>query len=228
MTLPEIVLPKIDLPFNIPVLLHPAIDHFLIALPVVILLLEITNLMMKKKAVGGVSFFLLILTVLLSIGAYLSGLVDGKEAYPLLTESAKVALSEHKLLGIYLMLGSVVVLVLKLFAMTGNGILKALYIFTLMAFVVMMLNQGKEGGELVYKHGINVAQVQVEKEKTKQLNNLLEDEIQKVNLVQKEFNAVQLELRDIKEVKVATPIVEVEKSIMETTGVEENITITVP
>jgi uncharacterized membrane protein len=208
--------------------LHPSIDHFIIALPVVILLLEITNLMMKKKAVGGVSFFLLILTVVLSIAAYLTGLVDGKEAYPLLSESAKTALSEHKLLGIYLMLGSVIVLVLKLFAMTGNGILKALYILTLMVFVVMMLNQGKEGGKLVYTHGINVAQVQVEKEKIKQLNNLLEDETQKVNLVQKEFNAVQLELRDIKEIKIPTPILEVKKSIMETTGVEENITIDVP
>ena len=52
MTLPAITLPKVELPFDIPVLLHPAVDHFMIALPVVILVLEPINLMMKKKALS--------------------------------------------------------------------------------------------------------------------------------------------------------------------------------
>ena len=113
MELPTITLPKVELPFDIPVLLHPSVDHFLIALPVVILLLELMNLMMKKKAVSGVSFFLIVLTVVASVGAYFTGLVDGKEAYPALSEAAKAALAEHKLLGTYLMLASGVVLFFK-------------------------------------------------------------------------------------------------------------------
>jgi hypothetical protein len=44
MQLPQITLPQIELPFDIPVLLHPPVDHFAIALPVVILLLELMNL----------------------------------------------------------------------------------------------------------------------------------------------------------------------------------------
>jgi len=159
MTLPEIVLPKVDLPFDIPVLLHPFVVHFLVAIPVVVLLLELMNLMMKKRAVGGVSFFLLLLTLVISVAAYLTGLVDGQDAA--FTDAAKSALGEHKLLGTYLLLASALVLFLKLLAMTGSKVLKALYILGLIAFVVVMFKQGKEGGELVYKHGLNVEPVKI-------------------------------------------------------------------
>jgi len=175
MTLPEIVLPKITLPFEMPILLHPIVDHFLIALPVVILLLELMNLIMKKKAVGGVSFFLIVLTVLAAAGTYITGLADGKEVYPALADAAKTALSEHKLLGTYLLLGSGVLLLLKLLAMTGNKILKGLYILALIAFVVVLFKQGKEGGELVYEYGLNVEQVKTLDDEISDLKEELED-----------------------------------------------------
>lgn len=160
MTLPAITLPKVELPFNIDVLLHPPVVHFMIALPVVILLLELINLIMKKKAIGGVSFFLIFLTMFIAAGAYLTGLVDGKEAYPALGEAAKTALSEHKLLGTYLLIASAVVFVFKfLSAVTGNGIMKSLYLLVLIIFVAGIFKQGQEGGELVYTHGMNVEQV---------------------------------------------------------------------
>lgn len=160
MTLPAITLPKIELPFDIPVLLHPAVDHFMIALPVVILLLELINLVMKKKAIGGISFLLIFLTIFIAAGAYLTGLVDGKEAYPALGDAAKTALSDHKLLGTYLLIASVVLLFFKfLSSVTGNGIMKFLYLTVLIIFVVGIFKQGQEGGELVYKYGMNVEQV---------------------------------------------------------------------
>ncbi len=162
MQLPEITLPKVELPFDIPVLLHPVVDHFAIALPVVILLLELINLVMRKRAISGTSFFLILLTVLAAIGAYLTGLVDGKEAYPALNEAAKEALGEHKLLGTYLMLASGVVLLFKLFSMlTDKSIIRAMYILILIVFVAGIFEQGEEGGELVYKYGMNVEQVKV-------------------------------------------------------------------
>lgn len=89
MELPAIKLPQIELPFDVPLLLHPPIDHFLIALPVVILLLELANLIVKKKAIGVTSFFLLLLTVVATIAAYITGSTDGKEAFPLLSEAAQ-------------------------------------------------------------------------------------------------------------------------------------------
>ena len=176
MTLPEIVLPKVDLPFDIPVLLHPFVVHFLVAIPVVVLLLELMNLMMKKKAVGGVSFFLLLLTLVASVGAYLTGLADGQDAA--FTDAAKSALGEHKLLGTYLLLASALVLFLKLLAMTGSKVLKALYILGLIAFVVVMFKQGKEGGELVYKHGLNVEAVKTLDDKVFDLEEELEEALE--------------------------------------------------
>jgi len=176
MTLPAITLPKVELPFDIPVLLHPQVDHFIIALPVVILLLELMNLIMKKKAVSGVSFFLIVLTVIASVGAYFTGLVDGKEAGTALSEAAKAALSEHKLLGTYLMFASGVVLFFKLLSMiTGKRIIRVLYILILIAFVAGIFEQGEEGGELVYKYGMNVEQVKILDDELFDLKEKLEE-----------------------------------------------------
>ncbi len=197
MTLPEIVLPKVELPFDVALLLHPSVVHFVVALPIVILLLELMNLMLKKKAVGGVSFFLLLLTIFASVAAYFTGLVDGKEAFASLGEAAKAELSEHKLLGTYLMLGTAVLLFLKLLAMTGNKVLKALYIFGLIGFVVVMFKQGKEGGELVYEHGLNVKAVQLLDDKIFDLEEALEEA--------KERSAAQPVPQE-KTIEVVTPV----------------------
>jgi uncharacterized membrane protein len=209
MTLPEIVLPKITLPFEMPILLHPAVDHFLIALPVVILLLEIMNLVMKKKAVGGVSFFLIVLTMLAAVGAYFTGLADGKEAFPALNEAAKAALGDHKLLGTYLMLASSALLLFKLLAMTGNKILKALYILVLIVFVALLLKQGKEGGELVYEHGINVAAVQALDDEIFDLKEELEEA--------QESTTVAVPEKIEKEVASTPEVVQEKQNISETT-----------
>ncbi|MBA1419477.1 MAG: DUF2231 domain-containing protein [Epsilonproteobacteria bacterium] len=234
MTLPEIVLPKIVLPFDVPVLLHPVVDHFLIALPVVILLLELMNLMMKKKAVGGVSFFLLVLTVLAATAAYFTGLADGKEAYPALADAAKTALAEHKLLGTYILLGSGVVLFFKLLAMTGNKALKALYILVLIAFVIALFKQGKEGGELVYEHGLNVEQVKTLDDEIFDLKDALEDalaeakkstpapvvpQVEKAPAQAVEVAPVSVEKTPAPKTEVVTPSA-VASSPMESTGVE--------
>jgi len=159
MTLPEITLPKIDLPFDIPVLIHPSVDHFAIALPVVILLLEFYNLFTKRKSIGVFSFFLLILTIVIFAASYFTGLIDGKEAYDLLPQEGQTDLKAHKLLGTYLLLGSGLLLFLKLLAMTGKKLLKVLFFIGLIGFIVVTFEQGKEGGELVYKYGANVERV---------------------------------------------------------------------
>ena len=157
MELTPIKIPEIPLPFDIPALMHPPVDHFIIALPIIVLLLEIINLFAKKRAIGIISFFLLILTVVAAIAAYLTGTADGKAAWDLLSEVGQSELKDHKVLGTYLMLASGVVLVFKLLsAMINRGLMKALFLFVLIFFVVGILKQGKEGGELVYTHGANV------------------------------------------------------------------------
>jgi uncharacterized membrane protein len=157
MELPAIVLPSIQLPFDVPFLIHPAIVHFMIVLPIVVLLVELTNLVMKKKTLSVLALLLIVWIAVMAIGAYLTGLFDAKEAYSGLAEATKVALGEHRKLGTYILLGSGVVLFFKLFSMLlSNNFLKAFYLLILMTFIAGSLTQGKEGGELVYKYGINV------------------------------------------------------------------------
>jgi uncharacterized membrane protein len=159
MELPAITLPQIALPFDIPVLLHPAVVHFAVAVPVVILLLEFYNLFAKRKSIGGFSFILLILTIVVFAVAYLTGSVDGKEAYDLLSPEGQEELKEHKLLGIYLLIGTVIVLFFKLLAMTKKGFLKFFYFLTLIGLILITFKQGKDGGELVYEYGANIEKV---------------------------------------------------------------------
>ncbi len=175
MTLPELPLPKIDLPFDIPVLLHPSIDHFAIVLPVIVLLLEFYNLFAKRKSIGVFSFMLLILTVIAFAAAYFTGVVDGKEAYDLLPAEGQTELKFHKLLGTYLLVASVALLFFKLLAMTGKKFFKVLFFLMLLGFIVVTFQQGKDGGELVYEYGANVERVKVLDDKLFDAQDALEE-----------------------------------------------------
>lgn len=227
MELPAITLPKVELPFDIPVLLHPSVAHFIVAIPVVILLLELMNLIMKKKAVGGVSFFLIVLTVIAAVGAYFTGLVDGKEAYPALNEAAKAALSDHKLLGTYLMLASSVVLLFKLLSMiTGKAMIRGLYILILIAFVAGIFEQGKEGGELVYKYGMNVEQVKILDDEIFDLKEALEEATEKTEVPTEVEKTEVIKVDTVPETPVeTTPIEKIKETVTESVeaGVQEKI-----
>lgn len=176
MSLPEITLPKIELPFDIPVLLHPPVDHFAIALPVVILLLELINLVAKKRAISVLSLFFIILTVIAVAAAYLTGMVDAKETFDLLSETGQAELKEHKILGTYLVIVSALLLIFKLLSMLiSKALVQVLYLLLLVLFVAGMLNQGNEGGELVYEHGANVEKVKLLDDKVFDLEEALEE-----------------------------------------------------
>ena len=211
MTLPQLPIPKIEIPFDIPLLMHSPLVHFVIAIPILVFLLEILNLFMKKRAIGGVSFFLLTLGVLISIGAYFTGLTDGKEAYATLDTAAKEALGEHKLLGAYIVLGMALVLMLKTFAMTGLKFFKALYILLFMVLLVLLFEQGEEGGELVFEHGLNVKKVQT-------LDDTLFDTNEELEELQESLKKVNSELQSYKEkakeaTKAVTPEVETQTDV---------------
>lgn len=165
MSLPDIDIP-FTLPFDIPLLSHPPIVHFAIALPILILFLEAANLFMKRRAVSVISFSFLTLLIIVLFGAYFAGKVDGKNAIDLMSSDAEEILKEHKLLGTYLVYGSIVLLILKLLSITKVGALKVLYMLSLIGFIAATVHQGEEGGELVYEHGTNVERA-----------NLLDDKV---------------------------------------------------
>lgn len=204
MELPALKLPQIPLPFDIPVLLHPPVDHFVIAIPILVLIVEIINLVAKKRAIGVITFFILVLGMVATVAAYLTGTVDGKEAFDALSQAGQAELKEHKLLGTYLVLASAVLVVFKLLsAMIQRGLMKATYLLVLIVFTAGILKQGKDGGELVYKYGANVERVadldselfdvQEEldelKEETKSITEKVEEKAAEIKAVTKEVTA---------------------------------------
>ena len=156
MTLPALSIPEIPLPLEIPELLHPAIVHFVIAIPIVVLLLELYNLGVKRRSISLFSLFLLIIVAVAMFGAYLTGGIDGKATWDILSTEGQAELKDHKLLGIYLVYASVGMVFFKLLFMAiRKTIGRVIFIFILGGFIAVTLNQGKEGGELVYKYGAN-------------------------------------------------------------------------
>lgn len=160
MPLPPITIPEIPIPLEIPELLHPAIVHFIIAIPIIILLLEIYNLIVKRPSISVFSLLMLIVVAVAIFASYLTGTVDGKSAWDALGAEGQSELKEHKLLGMYLVYASLGLVVLKiLFMAIGKTFGRVLFILILGGFIAVTLFQGKEGGELVYKYGANVEAV---------------------------------------------------------------------
>lgn len=221
MTLPALPfkIPEIPLPFDIPGLMHPPVAHFIIALPVIILLLEIVNLIVKKRAIGVTSFFLLILTVVAAIAAFYTGSVDGKAAWDILTQDGQTAVKAHKLFGTYLMLASVVVVLFKLLSsLVQRGLMKAVYLLVLIVFVAGILKQGKEGGELVYTHGANVKIVKIKDDELFDCKDDLSDYVAEEKEAEEEAAAAETEAK--KEVAAKEETATKEAATEETTAPE--------
>ena len=143
-------IPDIALPFEIPHMIHPLFVHFAIALPVILLILELINLVAKRRLLTGINFFFMLLIVVVFAGAYLSGVTDAKDIN-------LEAIEAHKQLGVYLVYGSLVVLFFKLISMVIDKIqIKIFFYLALIAFIATSFIEGKRGGELVYKYGVNV------------------------------------------------------------------------
>jgi len=183
MNLPSIDLPQIPIPFEIPHMLHPCIVHFAVALPFVVLFLEIINLFVKKRTVGVVAFIFSLMASATIVASYMTGNIDAS-----LTTSIE-AIEVHKTLGAYLVIISLVVVVFKLFSvMIRTGIVRAIYLMILMLFVALIVKEAIGGKELVYKKGINidiVMSLQKElKDTTSKLSSLTKEiEILKANSI---------------------------------------------
>jgi len=160
MTLPPLALPAIPLPFEVPSMIHPLFVHFAIALPVVILILELINLFAKKRTIGVLSFFLMVLVTVVFLAVYLTGSTDGKAAKAFLSPEAKEVLASHKQLGIYLVYVSGLLMLFKLFSvLIRKTAIKVLFFLVLIIFTIAVFNEGKKGGALVYQYGVNVKSV---------------------------------------------------------------------
>jgi len=203
--LPAISIPEIPLPLEIPEIIHPAIVHFAIAIPVVILLLEIYNLAAKRRTISAFSLFLLIVVAVAIFGAYLTGGVDGKATWDMLSSDGQAELKAHKLLGIYLVYGSLFLVLLKLLVMAiRKNVGRIFFILVLLGFIVATLYQGKEGGELVYKHGANIEKVADMSSDGDDVKEELEEAEEKLSELQEKYDALLANSKEGEESKEET------------------------
>lgn len=177
MDLPVISIP-LQVPDTLPLLLHPVAVHFAVVLPLIILIVELINLITKRKSLTVSVYLLFGLFIVVLVGAYMTGVTDGREAGPLLNDEGLAALKSHKQMGIYLIYFALFPVVLK-----GVSILlkkpwaRVLYLLSFAGVITMTVFQAKGGGELVYSHGANVASQQLLEEKVE----LLEETIDMIN-----------------------------------------------
>ena len=199
MTLPAISIPEIPIPLQIPEVIHPAIVHFVIAIPIVILLLELYNLGVKRRSISVFSLILVLIVAVAMFAAYLTGSVDGKAAWDALGAEGQTELKEHKLLGIYLVYASLGLVLFKLLFMAiGKTFGRILFILILGGFIAVTLNQGKEGGELVYKYGAN-------NEAVADVKSDLEDAIEERDELQEKIDEMKESASEATSSEVTTP-----------------------
>lgn len=218
MTLPVIPLP-LPVPEVIPVLLHPAVVHFAVVLPLVIIILELINLITKRKALTITIYVLFFLLAGVYLAAYAAGVIDGKNGGLLLSDEGLAHLKIHKQIGIYLLYLSVVPIVLKLFTLAvRKPWAKFIYLLTFIGIMALTGYQAKEGGELVYKYGLNVEAKTALDDTVEELQDEL-DEVkeayeEKIEALKAELAAAKAAKADKKVEAVATPepVIEVETS----------------
>jgi len=176
MNLPEISLPFLEGISGVSPLLHPVVVHFAIVLPVFVLIFELVNVVFKRRSLGIFSFVLFILTGAFIATAYITGTTDGKEAWEFLTPEGQEALKAHKILGSYLTVGFGLLLFFKLATLISSHlVVRMVYLIFLVAFLALLLKQGKDGGSLVFTHGANVEQVKILDDKLFKLEYEFED-----------------------------------------------------
>ncbi|NPA60556.1 MAG: hypothetical protein GXO30_08895 [Epsilonproteobacteria bacterium] len=204
MTLADLpVLPKLDippLPFEVPLLMHPVAVHFVIAIPVLVIVLEIFNLVFKRRVLNIISSLLLVTLSAIYLVLYVTGKVDGSEAFALLSDEAKEAFNAHVHLGTYIIYSSILLIVFKVMALLfKKPAIKALYLIVILAFIGVNFIQGKSGGELVYVHGMNVKAVLDATNEVDDLQENLEELNEELTSLQKKISTLKSEQTKQKE-----------------------------
>lgn len=222
MTLPAVSVPLI-LPFDFPLLSHPIIVHFAIAIPILVLLIELLNFLFKQRALSVTSLVLLVSAVVVYGAAYFSGKTDGSEAYPLLSPEGQELLKTHKLLGGYLVYAMLLPLTMKLIAMSiGRTWGKGLLIVSLALVIGFIVKQGCDGGELVYTYGANNAAVSQLREAADEHTDMIADMNETLQETQESLAACEAREQDTIGHKVETGMEEAVKSVKSLFGGDAN------
>jgi uncharacterized membrane protein len=137
--------------------LHPFIVHFAIVIPIIALILQVTALFKRSKALSKNALNMLFFGALALVGAWFTGGQQGPEVYPFLSEEGQQLLLQHRNIGIGIGIGFALLTALKMFSFkTDNRVLEIVVTVVLLFGVIANLSQGKSGGQLVYEYGAGV------------------------------------------------------------------------
>ena len=139
------------------ILLHPPLVHFAIVLPFLALVFQLAYSVTNNYTYSQWSARTLIVTAIVITTAWYTGGVEGSDVYPLLSEAGQETLKSHKNLGLYIMVTTIIICLVKLVACKSrNVLLETLVFISLLGLTSALAYQGLLGGDVVYKHGANV------------------------------------------------------------------------
>ena len=143
------------IPFHF--MLHPAVVHFALVLPVLALLFQLMALATKNASYRRASNYLFYLGVIAVIMATVSGRVAGPDVKPLLTPEGQALFNEHMEIGFILAGFYILLALLKTFSIfIQNRGFRFFMALLLIAGVGGLFLQAQHGGELVYKYAAGV------------------------------------------------------------------------
>ena len=138
-------------------MLHPAVAHFAISLPIISLVLGIAYLIKPSELMSKISTRFMVFATLFLIAAFFSGKADASEVYALLTREGKELLVQHKDFGLYIAISMGIATLVKFYGCFKSVVKAEVFAILLVAIITgATLYQGKMGGELTYTHGAHV------------------------------------------------------------------------
>lgn len=144
-------------------LFHPIVNHFTIALFVLVVLLDSLGLITKKEYFHTAAWINLIFATIAGILSLITGLLA--EANAPHVDAAHEILETHETLG-FIIVVSILVLFIWRMVLKGKFPAKAMILYLLigLAGVGIMIRSSFLGGELVFVHGVAVEAVPVSHE----------------------------------------------------------------
>ncbi len=144
---------------------HPPVVHFAIALVIVSVIFDFFGLILKKDSLKNAGFWTLVIGAIAVIGAFITGhqaeelvekAIEGTEAYK--------RLEIHETVGNFV-LGTVLLLTAFRVFVNKKSDIRLMGIYLLVGFLVISVVglQGRIGGKLVYEFGVGVKPVITEK-----------------------------------------------------------------
>lgn len=135
-------------------LLHPPLVHFAIVLPLVALFFQISYSVSNNYIYSQWASRILVIAAVFMVAAWYTGGLQGQDVYPLLSDEGQTILKQHKDIGLYLMVVTIILAIVKFIACkTRNVVLETIVLIGLLTASSALAYQGFIGGDVVYKHG---------------------------------------------------------------------------